>query len=87
MGARNHHELMRAWENNQRVYQAEATSAASSSERKPVGPVTISGLTSRKMDDANWKCFVNCQLDPKTGQWKDDEERHLDHCPVYSGSM
>jgi hypothetical protein len=22
------------------------------------------------MDDANWKCFVNCQLDPKTGQWK-----------------
>jgi adenylylsulfate reductase subunit A len=70
MGARNHHELMRAWENNQRVYQAEAHIRSILFREETRWPGYYFRADKPKMDDANWKCFVNCQLDPKTGQWK-----------------
>jgi adenylylsulfate reductase subunit A len=70
MGARNHHELMRAWENNQRVYQAEAHIRSILFREETRWPGYYFRADKPKMDDANWKCFVNCQMDPKTGQWK-----------------
>ncbi len=70
MAARNHHELMRVWENNQRVYQAEAHIRSILFREETRWPGYYFRADKPKMDDANWKCFVNCQLDPKTGQWK-----------------
>ena len=70
MAARNHHELMRVWENNQRVYQAEAHIRSILFREETRWPGYYFRADKPKMDDANWKCFVNCQMDPKTGQWK-----------------
>jgi len=70
MGARNHHELMRVWENNQRVYQAEAHLRSILFREETRWPGYYFRADKPKMDDANWKCFVNCQLDRKTGEWK-----------------
>jgi adenylylsulfate reductase, subunit A len=70
MAARNHHELMRVWENNQRVMQAEAHIRSILFREETRWPGYYFRADKPKMDDANWKCFVNCQYDSKTGQWK-----------------
>jgi adenylylsulfate reductase subunit A len=70
MAARNHHELTRAWENNQRVMQAEAHIRSIHFREETRWPGYYFRADKPKMDDVNWKCFVNCQYDSKTGQWK-----------------
>jgi len=69
MGARDLHELMRAWENNQRMYQADAHIRSILFREETRWPGYYFRADTPKMDDKNWKCFVNCQLDPKTGKW------------------
>jgi adenylylsulfate reductase subunit A len=70
MAARNHHELMRVWENNQRTWQAEAHIRTILFREETRWPGYYFRADKPKMDDKNWKCFVNCQWDRKTGQWK-----------------
>jgi adenylylsulfate reductase subunit A len=70
MAARDHHELMRAWENNQRTWQAEAHIRTILFREETRWPGYYVRADTPKMDDKNWKCFVNCQWDRKTGQWK-----------------
>jgi adenylylsulfate reductase subunit A len=70
MGARNHHELMRVWENNQRTWQAEAHIRSILFREETRWPGYYFRADKPKMDDKDWKCFVNCTWDRKTGEWK-----------------
>lgn len=69
LGARNLHELMRAWENTHRMYQAEAhvRSILFREETRWPGYYFRSDIPT--MDNENWKVFVNCRLNPGTGEW------------------
>jgi adenylylsulfate reductase subunit A len=69
MAARDLHELMRVWENNQRTWQAEAHIRSILFREETRWPGYYFRADTPKMDDKNWKCFVNCQWDPKSGQW------------------
>jgi adenylylsulfate reductase subunit A len=70
MAAREHHELMRVWENNQRTWQAEAHIRSILFREETRWPGYYFRADKPKMDDKNWKCFVNCTWDRKTGEWK-----------------
>jgi len=67
LGAKNLHELMRAWENVHRSYQAEAHIRAILFREETRWPGYYFRSDCPKMDDANWKCFVN--LTYQNGEW------------------
>ena len=69
IGASNLHELMRAWENMHRMYQGEAHIRTILFREETRWPGYYFRADKPKMDDANWRCFVNCKMDPKTGEW------------------
>ncbi len=62
------HELMRCWENVQRMYQAEAhvRTILFREETRWPGYYFRSDMPTMKED---WKVFVNCVMDPKTEEW------------------
>jgi len=62
-------ELMRCWENIHRMWQAEAHVRSVLFREETRWPGYYLRADLPKMDDANWKCFVNCKWDPKTGNW------------------
>ncbi|MBU2498792.1 MAG: adenylylsulfate reductase subunit alpha, partial [Proteobacteria bacterium] len=70
MAARDLHELTRAWENNQRVWQAEAHIRSILFREETRWPGYYFRADTPKMDDKNWLCFVNCQWDRGTDEWK-----------------
>ena len=70
MGARDHHELMRVWENIQRTWQAEAHIRTILFREETRWPGYYFRADKPKMDDKNWLCFCNSQWDRKTGEWK-----------------
>ncbi len=69
LGAKDLHELMRAWENRHRMYQAEAHVRAMLFREESRWPGYYFRSDFPKMDEANWKCFVNSVMDPKTEEW------------------
>ncbi len=69
LGARNLHELMRAWENKHRMYQAEAHVRSILFREETRWPGYYFRADYPKMDEENWKVFVNTKYDPKTGEW------------------
>ncbi|MDJ0764474.1 MAG: adenylyl-sulfate reductase subunit alpha [Myxococcota bacterium] len=69
LGAKDLHELMRAWENTHRMYQAEAHVRSILFREETRWPGYYFRSDKPKMD-ANWECFVNCRLDPKTDEWE-----------------
>ncbi len=68
-GASNVHDLMRCWENYQRMYQAEAHIRSILFREETRWPGYYFRADTPKMDNDNWLCFVNCKLDPATGEW------------------
>jgi adenylylsulfate reductase subunit A len=70
LAARNLHELMRAWENTHRMYQAEAHVRSIMFRQETRWPGYYFRADKPTIDDANWKVFVNCKIDPKTDQWE-----------------
>ena len=70
LGAKDAHELMRAWENTHRMYQAEAHVRSILFRQETRWPGYYFRADLPKMDEANWKVFVNCKMDPKTEQWE-----------------
>ncbi len=68
LGARNSHELMRAWENTHRMYQAEAHVRAMLFREETRWPGYYFRSDKPKLDP-NWECFVNSVYNPKTGEW------------------
>jgi adenylylsulfate reductase subunit A len=70
LGAKDLHQLMRAWENTHRMYQAEAHVRTILFREETRWPGYYFRADKPKMDDANWKCFVNCRLDPNSNEWE-----------------
>jgi adenylylsulfate reductase subunit A len=69
LGAKDVHDLMRAWENTHRMYQAEAHIRAILFRQETRWPGYYFRADKPTMDEANWKCFVNVKIDPKTDAW------------------
>jgi adenylylsulfate reductase, subunit A len=70
LGARDLHELMRAWENTHRLYQAEAHVRSMLFRGETRWPGYYFRADKPTMDEVNWHAFVNCKIDPKTGEWE-----------------
>ncbi|NWG00360.1 MAG: adenylyl-sulfate reductase subunit alpha [Thermoanaerobaculaceae bacterium] len=70
LGAADLHELMRAWENVHRMYQAEAHVRSILFREETRWPGYYFRADKPKLDEKNWLCFVNCKLDPTTGEWQ-----------------
>jgi adenylylsulfate reductase, subunit A len=70
LGAKDVHDLMRAWENTHRMYQAEAHVRSILFRQETRWPGYYFRADKPKLDEENWKVFVNCRMDPKTEQWE-----------------
>jgi len=68
LGAEDHHELMRCWENIHRTWQADAHLQTLYFREETRWPGYYYRADFKEMDEANWKCFVNCTL--KDGKWE-----------------
>ncbi len=64
------HELMRCWENVHRMWQAEAHVRSILFREETRWPGYYYRADLPKIDEDNWKCFVNCQWDNTAGEWK-----------------
>jgi adenylylsulfate reductase subunit A len=69
LAAEDLNELMRCWENIHRMWQAEAHVRSVLFREETRWPGYYFRADTPKMDDKNWKCFVNCKWDPKTAKW------------------
>ncbi len=70
IGAKDLHDLMRAWENTHRMYQAEAHVRSMLFRDETRWPGYYFRADKPKMDEKDWHVFVNCKMDPKTEQWE-----------------
>jgi adenylylsulfate reductase, subunit A len=70
LAAKDVHDLMRAWENTHRMYQAEAHVRSILFRQETRWPGYYFRADKPKMDQENWKVFVNCRMDPQTEQWE-----------------
>ncbi|MEJ2254658.1 MAG: adenylyl-sulfate reductase subunit alpha [Nitrospirota bacterium] len=68
-GAKDLHELMRAWENYHRIWSIEAHAKHILFREESRYPGYYYRGDHLAIDDQNWKCFVNSKYDPKTGEW------------------
>ncbi|MGE5506413.1 MAG: adenylylsulfate reductase subunit alpha, partial [Actinomycetota bacterium] len=78
MRAKDLHELMRAWENYHRIVAAEAHLRHILFREETRYPGFFYRADFPKLDDANWKVFVNSRIDPATGQWEMKKIKHVD---------
>ncbi|MFC2047329.1 adenylyl-sulfate reductase subunit alpha [Chloroflexota bacterium] len=69
LAAEDLHELTRCWENIHRMWQAEAHVRSVLFREETRWPGYYFRADMPKMDDKNWKVFVNCKWDPKTDKW------------------
>jgi adenylylsulfate reductase, subunit A len=70
MAARDLHELLRAWEIWDRVHTAEANLRHMLFREETRWPGYYYRGDFPKLDEENWKCFVNSRRDPKSGEWE-----------------
>ncbi|MGC8756437.1 MAG: adenylyl-sulfate reductase subunit alpha, partial [bacterium] len=70
LGAENLHELMRAWENYHRLWTAEVHLRHVLFREETRYPGYLYRSDFPKIDEANWKVFVNSRWDPQTGKWE-----------------
>jgi len=69
MAATDLHELMRCWENYHRIFTAEAHLRHIMFREETRYPGFFYRSDFPKLDETNWKCFVNSKINPKTGEW------------------
>jgi adenylylsulfate reductase subunit A len=69
LGAENHHELMRCWENIHRMWQAEAHIRTILFREETRWPGYYYRSDYPKMS-ADWEVFANCKFDPGSGNWE-----------------
>ncbi len=79
LGARDLHELMRCWENVHRMYQAEAHVRTILFREETRWPGYYFRADFPKLDEDNWKVFVNCKLNA-------DESWEMSKRPIHSMS-
>jgi adenylylsulfate reductase subunit A len=70
LAASNLHELMRCWENVQRMWQAEAHVRTILHREETRWPGYYFRADKPKMDEDNWLKFVNCKYVPSSGEWE-----------------
>jgi len=70
LGAASLHELMRAWENVHRLWQAEAHVRTILFRDETRWPGYYFRADKPQLDDKNWHVFANCRFDPKSGNWE-----------------
>ncbi|MFC1958886.1 adenylylsulfate reductase subunit alpha, partial [Chloroflexota bacterium] len=70
LAAEDLNELMRCWENIHRMWQAEAHVRSVLFREETRWPGYYFRADKPKMDDKNWKVFVNCKWDPKANKWE-----------------
>jgi adenylylsulfate reductase subunit A len=64
------HELMRCWENVQRMWQAEAHTRTILFREETRWPGYYRRADYPTMDEENWHCFANCRWDPDKDEWE-----------------
>jgi adenylylsulfate reductase, subunit A len=69
LGAEDLHELMRCWENYHRMFQAEAHVRTVLFREETRWPGYYFRSDFPKLDEKDWRCFVNCRYEPDTGKW------------------
>jgi len=70
LAAEDLHELMRCWENIQRMWQAEVHVRTMLFREETRWPGYYVRSDFPKLDEENWKCFVNATWDLASGEWK-----------------
>ena len=70
LGAENLHELMRAWENVHRMFQADAHMRSILFREETRWPGYYFRSDKPSMDNENWLAFCNCKYDKATGEWE-----------------
>ncbi len=70
LAAEDLHELMRCWENVQRMWQAEAHVRTMLFREETRWPGYYFRSDTPKMDEDNWLAFANCKYDQNTDQWE-----------------
>jgi adenylylsulfate reductase subunit A len=70
LGASNLHELMRAWENVHRMWQAEAHVRTMLFREETRWPGYYFRADTPKLDEEKWHVFANCRYDPSNGTWQ-----------------
>ncbi len=70
LGAANLHELMRAWENVHRLWQAEAHVRTMLFREETRWPGYYFRADKPQMDDEKWHVFANCRFDPASSTWE-----------------
>jgi len=70
LAAEDLHELMRCWENVQRMWQAEVHVHSVIFREETRWPGYYYRADFPKIDEDNWKCFVNATWDSATDKWK-----------------
>ncbi|MBN2243320.1 MAG: adenylyl-sulfate reductase subunit alpha [Acidobacteria bacterium] len=70
LAAENLHELMRCWENVQRMWQAEAHVRTILHREETRWPGYYFRADKPKLDEQNWLKFVNCKYVPGSGAWE-----------------
>ena len=70
LAAEDLHELMRVWENIQRMWQAEVHVHTMLFRKETRWPGYYMRSDFPKIDEENWKCFVNATWDRASGEWK-----------------
>ena len=70
LGAEDLHELMRCWENVQRMWQAEAHVRTILHRKETRWPGYYVRADMPKLDEENWLKFVNCKYSIDGDQWE-----------------
>jgi len=70
LAASNLHELMRCWENQHRMWQAEAHVRTVLFREETRWPGYYFRADKPQLDEEKWHVFANCRFDPKTSTWE-----------------
>ncbi|MEW6016222.1 MAG: adenylyl-sulfate reductase subunit alpha [Candidatus Zixiibacteriota bacterium] len=70
LAAKDLHELMRCWENVQRLWQAEAHARTILFRQETRWPGYYRRADFPTMDEKNWHCFANCRWNPDKNEWE-----------------
>jgi adenylylsulfate reductase subunit A len=70
LAAKDLHELLRCWENVQRMWQAEAHARTILFREETRWPGYYRRADFPKMDEDNWHVFANCKWNPGSGDWE-----------------
>jgi adenylylsulfate reductase subunit A len=70
LAASNLHELMRCWENVQRMWQAEAHVRTMLFREETRWPGYYFRTDKPTINEQDWLCFANCKYDPNTTKWE-----------------